>query len=523
MLSDWEKQQLSDQLYEQLGSVALPGVTRSSNPLVRLVLVDTAPTTIPSSQDNSMHGSSLFRMAKHLICPQGLASCEVDLQTRLALSFLEVDPRNKLSSTRDTVRGGYRGLIGEFAEALIAELQNWPPQPVGRFRDRLILNASLAWDGMFGGTEATPVDMPNAVRAVYEALECHASEGNLVIAAAGNFSDDHESNVSDMPLYPAAWTQREASSGGPLLYAAGGVDVKRRPLGNALGQGIPEFVAFADHALAAKDEDAILTGSSVAAMGVSAAAAAVAYYAPELNREEVMEMVWSSGKALGWRASFCRYPSGSCPQVSYISVCESVLKACASQGDCVPPLQLPVCAPRPQSLLPFPGTPPTPLTAFDLALVPGAAQSTNFCIEPWVDTSSASDVPCPQRQFHGTARQPMTSPQPLAEKCFGCKLKKGDGGSRSTGGSFLELEFSGLSQGQQGPVETVRDVTLTLSHCLGRQIYTNQWPGRIFHDGDQLYVDLLPDCESAVLHYTVYSGSDRLGSMTSPLLVVRRY
>ena len=76
-----------------------------------------------------------------------------------------------------------------------------------------------------------------------------------------------------------------------------------------------------------------LSGTSVATVITSAAAAAVWAYRPDMTAAEVAEIVYAQGRATGRPAEYClRPPCGASRQVS---ICKAVSGACEThQGAC---------------------------------------------------------------------------------------------------------------------------------------------------------------------------------------------
>ncbi len=525
ILSSDEIATLERHFEEQMGKIAaLPDHTGGrSLPEVRLTIVDTSPDTAVRTgrPESSPHGESLISFAKRLLCNSNDGDCKVGVGTRLALAYKFIDPENQENSIRDDLNGGYVGLISELAEALIHELR-WKNSS----GDHLVLNLSLAWDRIYGGSEPQVDDMPAPVQAVYRALECVACQGAMVVAAAGNFSDVHPSNTHAGPLFPAAWTERAAGlcANTPLLYAAGGVDVARRPLTSSLPDGKPEFAVYSDHAIITDPETAtetaILSGTSVAALGLSVTAAAVAYYAPDLSTQQVFDIIYQEGEQTGMTADFCHSSSDSCPGVRYVSLCEAVRAACqGDQGKC---LQTPECSIRSNQFVQYSGVPSgnfthlvdgSNLTVYESFSPPGACGS-----DLPVFATSSPENPCPRWQYHGLPRKSGTHPQPQSDKCPTCIYEKGS--AQNSGTFYGEITLS--------DDEYLEDLTLILSSCaVVNPPYPPYHPYFFqpiqgpLNNCDTIKLSDLPTCDSAALSYTLYSESKRLGSMTVPILVVR--
>lgn len=459
----WEE--LRDHFLEQAGDVDLP-FGQGIPP--RLAFADTGPTDDVAPEDgwndNSPHGYSLVNMAKDLLCdPAG--NCLARVTSRLAL------PHTDLSPDRHPGRGGFIGTLGELAVAVRREVHEWKTAAAG---EPLIVNLSLGWDGgLFGGEEALPDDMPLDVRAVYRALEDAVCRGALVVAAAGNLGGGPGPETG--PLHPAAWERRPApglkacedalqGSGAPdpslwpadywpLVYAAGGVDFAGRALANARPGGEPGLAAFADHAVVDDGRSvptALLTGTSVGAAVVSAAAAAVWYYRPGEKPHGVMKLVYEGSAGLGRDAQFCLGGAAGkpCPQarleVRRVSVCAAVAEACdAGGGAC--PASLPACPAAGAldlsgaDLAAFLATPPV---AVDLA---DASFSATFqaCGGETLYYNVRPPDPCPHHQYHGLAAEHWNRSQPGSNPCSSCYMDAdlGTGIAAAAGTATLYLEI----------------------------------------------------------------------------------
>lgn len=520
--------ELEKRFWEQAGRTALPAHPGTA-PEVWLTLLDTSPQTPhPTLADSSPHGESLAHFARSLVCDPGSGTgCVADVRTRLALAYKSFDRDDPNASVRDPVQGGFFGLLSELAETVVTELVDW--RNTGA--DRLVLNLSVAWDRLYGG--ATPVEtMPPAVLAVYRALECAACLDVVTVAAAGNLADLHAGNDFRAPMLPAAWTKRATAPAPgcdrprPLLYAAGGFDARRRPLANALEDGIPELVAYGDHAAIGTGltrPTATLTGSSTATLVVSATAAAVAYYAPASPVADVMATVYAAGEPISGPADFCTVSAGgadpqTCPSSRYVSLCESVHLAYTGSSLLAP------CAPRPSRRPDLSGLSPVPAGAPTLDV--GVA-----CRSCWQDprpcwTLCGADLPlfslassgfdfCPRRRLHALARKPGAHPQPQSNLCPDCIY---DDPSAKTGGAgatfYGEIEAT-AGEELQNPILHLR--------CGKKQRNYHLSTLSPLRAGDTFVVEGLPKgCEDAMLTYTVHpfpATGPPLGSSTVPILV----
>lgn len=307
---------------------------------VRLAFLDTSATREDGQlvPGNSLHGYTLTHLARDLLCGEAGADdsgCAAQITTRLALPIVSLDPSRPGRTVTDLHRGGFRGSLGQLAEALNDELTQWA-STAPRTGQHLVLNLSLAWSEQegLGDPGAGFGQMTGPLQAVYRALEEAACRGALVVAAAGNRDACEE--AANGPLWPAAWAEqwvscRSSGHSGPLLSAAGSVDASGAPLANARG-GTPPLVAYGDHAVTwdpgLSQPTAIYTGTSVSAAVISSAAAVAWQYRGKLGRQQVMDLLSRSGKDFADPAD----PGGLTPPVRRISVCQALLAACTA-GD----------------------------------------------------------------------------------------------------------------------------------------------------------------------------------------------
>lgn len=204
--------------------------------------------------------------------------------------------------------------------------------------------------------------------AVLEELEAAACQGALLVAAAGN--NPLVSPQRRGPMLPAAWetlpapdaarcgellgptavlpSNAPAGAYRPLVYAAGGVNDNDSPIVLTREDGLARVVAPASLLAAFPanrseagyaavcgigtagglcDHTYPMTGTSVAAAVVSAAAAAVWAYQPTWDAHQVMDAVYASGAALDpVQASFSQGATSlgtSAERVHRVSICRA--------------------------------------------------------------------------------------------------------------------------------------------------------------------------------------------------------
>lgn len=299
---------------------------------VRLAFLDTQPTAddLPETRGSApLHGFTLAQLARRMVCQD--SACAARITTRLALPIRDFDPARR-GDQIDTLRGGYIGLQGDLAQAILSEVDAWR---VGdRSQKHLVLNLSLAWDGrFFGGLTKEQIDeMQAGTQAVYRALQYAAGYDVLVLAAAGNQKRPPCQNSG--PLLPAAWESAGRRGEERLLYAVGGVRSDGKRLVNTRRKGMPRRAAFGVIPAwndTGGEPEAILVGSSVATAVVSSIAAVVWDSFPELDSRKVMDILDKSGEELSYQADFWS-GTGAAPAVHWLSLCRTVKTACEETG-----------------------------------------------------------------------------------------------------------------------------------------------------------------------------------------------
>lgn len=465
--------ELQDQFLSQAGQpVQLPaGAT------VRLAVVDTAPTDADDPQNgpfNSPHGYTLANMARGLLCDPVAGLCPFRVTAQLALAYLTFDPRSAAASVRDEVKGGYVGLVAELAEAIRKETVAW--QASGE--EHLVLNLAVGWRREVGGPD------PPANQAVRAALRDAHCRGALAVAAAGNRDWGPEEKLHAGPLLPALWeglpaptvaectadleagatriTDGPAGAYRPFLAAVGAVDAGSRALANARFAAEPRLVAFGDHGVVESpvpsEPTAVLTGSSVPTLVVSATAAALWSADPRREPGAVLDQLYREGRDLGRRADFCQGdgPADS-PQcadaaltVHRVYLCTAVGRECRRRSSSSGPA-------APGSPAAFPGEEVLRLKLGDLPGFAGAPvldarnlrreRRSAACPPPWAPRywvarpageaqerlfRSGPEIPlypCPLWQLPGIYAQAALGPQPGSDPCPPCEIGTGSPGT----------------------------------------------------------------------------------------------
>lgn len=431
---------------------------------VRLTLLDTQPTVL-DGEPVSAHGKTLEEIARHLLCddPRAEPSCTAHVSHQLALPIESFDRDDPTGTVMNHVNGGRSSYIDFVATSVWEALRSQAPG------QHLVLNLSLAWDGAtFGGLERRLRRMPVPVQALYNALQVASCRGALVVAAAGNRFDSAVSN-DDGPLLPGGWENRDAptweqcrellgepgaeamqprthSEPEPLVYAAGGVRFDSSPLYNSRPGSDPPLVAFANRALVMHDDDqptARLTGTSVAAIVVSATAAAVWHHSPELTRAQVMDVIWESGRPIPAlqpaddsstykKADFFHGAGNEAPEVRRVSMCRALQQACLRQGYSYCHRS---CSNFPTSDPPMPMGQSSCPTIIDAAKITSTLPPIDYCGGREILYDPARGIPtdpCLTRQYYQISAlpwQPNTYPTPDEDACSDCGPIKTSGGS----------------------------------------------------------------------------------------------
>jgi hypothetical protein len=528
-------QPLHENFLAQAG--ALPSAAAPSQPRVRLTIVDTQPTQQLSEPGNALHGFSLAKMAEDLICTAG-RGCGVDIRTRLALPYI------KMCRGCTDPNGGYFGTVSELARALRLEVADWVASNANQPRD-LVLNLSVGWDPRFGRLKAGPTG-PVPVLAAYRALQDAACRGAIAVAAAGNEISGPDGTPG--PLLPGGWEDlkapgfeycRSALEPGqvdpddfptgpayrPLVYGAGAVGFDdSRVVARTMGE--PPRVAFGDHVVgeALIDGSAgpteMQTGTSVASLVVSAAAAATWHYSDDTPAYKLMANVYKSGRNLGRTAQYCLPPGpAACTLgVRRISVCGAVEAACdANLGALCPPPGSFRCAAAPT--LP-PELPFSEIDAlYDDATIPEVNVATltevttapEECGASWSvrhDPADVVDDPCPHLQYYGIQATPWTDGQPASQPCPTCTDRH-----HSPGRLYIEIadEFIG----------SVSDVTVVCGN-LGFRLPDATLP--LAPDGHYLVTGIPQACASRlqVAYRVLNAGADDNVSALTRVLVYTR-
>jgi hypothetical protein len=324
---------------------------------VRVAVIDTAADLqgqapgddLPDISDNG-HADAVGTLIYRIGCFFDPVSspCQALIRSELALGRRPVGPEfpNSIEWLADL--GGDFGSQAETARAMYDAVVHWLDDDA---EQHLIINLSLGWDAVYGGHRKGDMRLP--ARLAYDVARFATCQDALLIAAAGNRSD---LTTVEGPMSPAAWERkpaacRVADAYDPMVHAVAGVDGADRILQSARRKGIPRLLAPAAHVVTPLVPDFVAdplparvhTGSSMAAAAVSGIAALVWSVRPDLQRHEVMDIIYASGEPIGGRARFGLRGDRQ-PRVR-VSACHAVELACAP-GCQLAPERVPVCEPR---------------------------------------------------------------------------------------------------------------------------------------------------------------------------------
>lgn len=312
--------------------------TASGREGVRVAVVDTTPPVDPANPRDD-HGIVVAELITDIAhgCETYSPFCKVVIDNVLGL------PRYGLmkADVDTTGRGGFAGFHSDLARGVYTAVRNWE---LAGGSYKLIINLSVGWLPPFGVAGQSP-----AVDALQLALQRASCKGAVIIAAAGNDSDD----CLEGPLMPAAWEELAAptatecplepigiaapvSPGSatylPLVYSVGGVDYDDEAVSVSRPGGRPRLAAIADHVVGSDLGRTARTGTSMAAATVSGIAALVWSYRDTLTGPEIMELLWDAGVPTGDSSDYSL--GGAAYEIRRATACGALSEACATPGDC---------------------------------------------------------------------------------------------------------------------------------------------------------------------------------------------
>lgn len=419
---------------------------------VRVAVLDSSPTAPPGAPSLAAigvnaHGHGVANLIARLTCDDA-GTCAAEVATRLVMTLRTVAGQ----IVEDPVNGGDFGSVGVLAEGLWAETAAWEADATDA---PLVVNLSLGWDRLYGGSPALgPSGWPAAVQAAHAAIVDARCRGAMVLAATGN----RQGGTRDVgPLVPALWESMTIDPavcasmlGGPGAIA--GVEPTVLAVGGATRTDVdialqrngarPRRLAYADHAVVPDASGLLtepLTGTSVGTAIASATAAVLWANRPYADDVQISGWLTTSGWATAMPVDGAYCPTG-CGNATVVDVCRAVRAVCdpgqpAYTGPCAMIPAGPVgCSLGIQ--------PPAVVDAAALASFEAAAAAETLAPQAAVRTDRACDrnaiallstearrgpSPCPMEQFYTAAAEPWLYPQPIVQECPTCYLSLPDG------------------------------------------------------------------------------------------------
>ena len=339
-----------------------PSAIATGPSMVRVAIVDQHSTRSGSSP-TSLHPTAMEGIVSTLACgTSNPEACGVVIDHALALPLAEDGSSNDPGD-------GFYGARGHLAIGIFEAVRAWMASGVG---EPLVINLSLGWSAtnsppncsmseanpwcldhttdfsaFVTETTAAGVDYPTeiAVEAVHAALMYATCNGALVIAAAGNASDD---SCNTRPLAPAIWSAHQAPSANdchllgfdtpaallprvppdasvswPLVTPVAALAHNNLPLGSTRPGSQTVLMAAGDHATVAEGVVPV-TGSSVSAATTSAVAALVLSHAPSMSPGGVTSHLRAQGRPTGLLSQMPMYQLPAGTKVRQVAACRSI-------------------------------------------------------------------------------------------------------------------------------------------------------------------------------------------------------
>jgi subtilisin family serine protease len=470
----------------------------------------------PNIEPANVHGLQMAALIGAVACPAGRSSCLDGVRHELAL------PRNDWSAAPDWTVGGRHGSQGDLAMAIYAAVEAWRERRLAApnaSAPRLVVNLSIGWMGLGDEPLLSERGPHAAVLAAMRFASCH---GALLIAAAGNSEDELCPDQQQGPLAPARFealaapSQLECATLGyvpqwtvsypifaapgsyaPLVHAVGALDEFDEPLINSRDGGMPRLAALGANGITDPSADT-LSGSSVSAALVSATAALLWSYRPELRPDQILETIHAAGWDLGYSADFSL--ANDVRDVHRLSVCAALDDVCAGQGNHCP---TPLCSAT------------APASDGNLGGVADAIEAvlehpqTN--VEIVVDPAAREWPTCDGGGGDGTTD--LTSPQPEMPICSRCDLGKGGGFTTDDDRLSMTIDPSYAGAIVGVTLITVDDLGARSFRTFGEEVgkSLNDQPEPV--DVTVVYVDE-PNAVSASLQFELVDGSIQTNRIT---------
>jgi len=380
-----------------------------ASPAVRIVVIDTAPDAAAGHihPGLSRHGDTLAHLIEDLVCPPAddehpAPPCAAEVTTTLALPWLAPGIPGP--------DGGHLGTLSDLARAIERAIWQWQTDRAtapASTPARLLLNLSVAWEHAprIADCSTDTLDrLGPPARAVRAILQHAASQGALIVAAAGNDSGGPTPRTGLVCPGRYQAVPQDANPSRALLVAVSGVDYHDDPLATARPAGITGIAGLGLGGVAWDPADPVppsLTGSSVATAVVSAAGALVWAYTPSWAAGEVIQAVYTGGIDVG-AADACPMLLDAC-RSHRTSVCGALQAAGAS----------PSCAPAA----------PAAWSGPDLHGELAALDAASANLPVTVGTAVASSLSSIPRYLAPTVQvEPTVFPQPISATCPTCRV-----------------------------------------------------------------------------------------------------
>lgn len=408
-----------------------PAVTYYTSNDIRIDVLDSAGTRRDDGPGEGMyaHGRSLGLIARKL--------------TSGPFSFTRPDVHHTLALPIETAPfhpdpdGGFYGSFQDLARGIFEAVRYAKRHP-----EKLVLNLSLGWSSRWNQPSAW-YPLGAGPEAVLRALRYASCEGALIIVAAGNAG--HGPSSVTGPMYPAAWASESAPNQNecvpyetgraavplaglhrPLLFAVSGVDGEDHPLANARPGGHARLVAPGQLGMTRDGYgdprygpySLPLTGSSVAAIVASSAAAVVWSENPSWTPHQVMDLVYAGSVPLGRNADF---GLGAGMEQRRVSLCGAQTAARLAEGR-----GHPSCSVRGPGVSATPRTVLLPSSAVAYRASASAlvtSYNDNFCGARVLAAGPSSARMCPSKQLETPEELPWVGPLPSYPECAVCLLQ----------------------------------------------------------------------------------------------------
>lgn len=442
-------QSLEDEIYPPLRELvadradAIPAgdlqSTVNSRTLTRVTVVDTVPNVVQGGPPRDDHGVVVADLIKEFTdgCAAASPTCKVVVENYLALPRFGFGQAQK-----DPERGGFVGSQYDVLMGVYDSLVAWEQQPSPR--PKHVINFSVGWLPFFNNAPNLGNAMSPAVEALGVAMERANCRGALLIAAAGNEQHDCEGG----PLSPAFWEERvaptparcnllgiggvaapPANSYNPLVFSVGGLDYNDDAVSVSRVGGRPRLAAIADHVVFTLGNHSARHGTSMSAALVSAMAANIWSYKPNLTARAVMQTIYDGALPTGDSADYTVAGWGGATEIRRATLCRSLQTACQSGGcpvglaaDCIGPNDTPLPLDDLHAAIDDAAIDPPNAS---IELVESSVDCPLYCepglVSAWKKAGGADPV-CEVETEGMTKVDFITEPQPFNPACPACAI-----------------------------------------------------------------------------------------------------